>query len=92
MAQALDLIGLDSAFGWVQVRLRGGWVNLLVTSAVYGVALGATMYFPARLLAGKSTATYYGGWVYGLLGIQAALLLLFAGSRVTAVSTASGSG
>src|SRR5687768_8249163 len=86
MTEALGLIGLDSAFGWVQVRLRGGWFNLLATAAVYGMALGALMYFPARLLDPKVTATYYGGWVHGLLGLQAAVLLLFAGSRVTAAT------
>src|SRR5918992_4379737 len=84
MTEALQLVGLDSAFGWVQVRLRGGWLNLLVTGAVYGLALAATMYLPARLLDTRSTAGYYTAWATGLLGIQGTLLLLFAGSRVTA--------
>jgi hypothetical protein len=84
MSQALELVGLDSAFGWVQVRLRGGWFNLLVTSVAYGLALGGTMFVPARLLDIRSTSQYYGGWVNGLLGLQAAVLLLFAASRVTA--------
>src|SRR5689334_19933192 len=79
------VLSFDNPIGFAQVRVRGGWKNVLTTTAAYVLILGSTMFATASLAAvGTSNASIYGGWVYGLMGLQTAVLLLFGATRVSA--------
>src|SRR4051794_41902376 len=71
----------DNAIAFAQVRLRGGWRNLLTTTLAYALLIGATMYVTTTYASGRRSAAY-SGWTTGLLGLQGAMLLIFGGTRV----------
>jgi hypothetical protein len=76
--------GPDNAIGWVQVRLRGGPRTLLTTSATYGAVIVAAMIASVRMADRSPLSTVFQGWAAGLMGLQAAILLLFAPTRIAA--------
>src|SRR5438045_159209 len=71
----------DNAIAFAQVRLRGGWRNLLATTLAYALLIGATMYVTTTYASVRQSAAY-SGWATGLLGLQGAMLLFFGGTRV----------
>jgi hypothetical protein len=77
------IIGPDNAIAWVQVQLRGGPRNLLTTTATYAGVIALSMVACVQLLP-TPVDRILGGWATGLLVLQAAILLLFGGSRVAA--------
>jgi hypothetical protein len=75
------VLSTDNAIAFAQVRLRGGWRNLLMTTVAYAVLIGATMYVTTTYSGGRRSAAYT-GWATGLLGLQALMLLIFGATRV----------
>src|SRR5690242_13203155 len=75
------VLSTDKAIAFAQVRLRGGWRNLAATTVAYTVLLGATMIVTSNYLSGRPTMAY-AGWVTGMLGLQAGLLMIFGATRV----------
>lgn len=73
----------DNSIAWVQIRLRGGWKNLLITGGAYALLVGGGIVMTTHLST-ASASNVFGGWLPGLLGLQTAVLLLFGTSRVTA--------
>lgn len=76
-------IGADNAIAWVQVRLRGGPRNLLTTTATYAGVIALSMVACVQLLP-TPVDRILGGWATAIIVLQAAVLLLFGGSRVAA--------
>src|SRR5215203_4163271 len=76
-------IGPDNAIAWVQVRLRGGPRNLLTTTGTYAGVIGLSMVACVQLLP-TPVDQILGGWATAIIVLQAAVLLLFGGSRVAA--------
>src|SRR4051812_34476070 len=75
------VLSTDNAIAFAQVRLRGGWRNLLMTTFAYALLIGATMYVTTTYASGRRSSAY-SGWTTGLLGLQGAMLLFFGGTRV----------
>ena len=71
----------DNAIAFAQFRLRGGWKNVLWTTALYGFAIASTMLFTITATSLRIGATY-AGWAGGLLGLQLGVLLLYAPGRI----------
>lgn len=80
----MSLIGGANAIGWAQFQLRGGWKNVLATTAAYMVLVGGGILLLDRLNA-SAPAIALAACTRGLLGLQLLILVLFA---VTRVSTA----
>ena len=45
-----SLAYFDNAIAYAQLRLRGGWWNLLATTAAYAALVGAAMYVTATVM------------------------------------------
>jgi hypothetical protein len=73
----------DNAIAYAQFRLRGGWKNVGSTGLAYGLAVAGTIVASLRMTGGTAPQLY-NAWTHLLLGVQALLLFVFAGSRVTA--------
>jgi hypothetical protein len=73
--------GPDNAIAWVQVRLRGGPRNLLMTTGAYAAVIGLGMIGSVQLLPDRPSQVM-SGWALGIMVLQAGVLLLFAPSRV----------
>ena len=77
----MALIGPNNAIAWAQFRLRGGWKKSLgLTGGIFALLamfiIGAAKYDPLQ-----ATRTLM-GWCTGLLGLQAAAVVLMAPGRI----------
>jgi hypothetical protein len=72
----------NNAITWAHFQLRGGWKSLIVTSSFYGTAILVLIFITTRMNSTGSTSTT-AGWAGVIMGLQAAALLLFAGSRIS---------
>src|SRR5581483_8653012 len=78
----MSLIGGANAIGWAQFQLRGGWKNILATTAGYAVLVGGGILLMERLNASAPRAVL-SACTNGLLGLQLLILVLFAVTRVS---------
>lgn len=78
-----SVIGIDNAIGWAHWQLRGGWKRTLWGCLVLAIFLSGLIVASVRLNP-RYSRQVLDSWRIGLLWIQAGLLLLFAGSRISA--------
>ncbi|MGH7179985.1 MAG: hypothetical protein ACREJC_21590 [Tepidisphaeraceae bacterium] len=69
----------DNAIAWAQFQLTGGWRTTLITTGVYLTLIGGAVMLSTRLSVGTSTLS---GWTVALLGLQSAILVIFASARI----------
>lgn len=72
---------INNAIAWGQLRLLGGWRNLLITGAAYAVLLASTMFAFVRGMRQPASATY-GGFVTLFLSLQVMAMLFYGTARV----------
>ncbi|GMU22183.1 MAG: hypothetical protein AMXMBFR13_22710 [Phycisphaerae bacterium] len=75
---------ISNAIAWGQLQLRGGWKNVLSTTAAYFAILGALILGSLRLDPG-SIGAILDGWTMGLMGLQVGVVLYGLWSVGTAI-------
>src|SRR5690348_7940013 len=71
----------SNAVGFAQFRLRGGWTTLLWALGIYTVAMGGLIVATVNVFA--TSGIGYSSWVWGLLALQIAIVLLFGTLRLS---------
>lgn len=74
---------IDNPIAYAQFQLRGGWKNTLGVTGVAALVLVGLILLTVRM-AEPRTGPAWNGWVVGILTIEAAILLLYGSSRVSA--------
>jgi hypothetical protein len=77
----MALLGPNNSIAWAHFRLRGGWLRSLIFSAGATIVLWSVIFSLARFNPSDATRIL-AGWTTGLLGIEAAVMLLYATARI----------
>jgi len=73
----------NNALGWAQFQLNGGWKNTLTVVGAYAFIIVGLIVVTASIEP-QQASMVYSLWVKGLMGLQMAILVLYASYRVAA--------
>jgi hypothetical protein len=74
---------IDNPIAYAQFQVKGGWKNTLATTGIAATVLVGLILLTVRLSEPR-TGQAWNAWVGGMLAIEAAILLLYGASRVSA--------
>lgn len=77
----MALITLDNPIAWVHFRLRGGWKNVISTTSAFMVIIVGLIVLSLQSDPKRTgNVLYY--WTQGLMGLQLAIVIMFATSAI----------